>query len=115
MIKDRKLRQLEYQKYLDRIVELTKNIDKPSVDEFPAHINTPAKRALYNNVGKNEDLALLIHQNIMTTKQDSFRSHEGKISEVQGAIYEALKEFGIDNIEEVYRIYSIVDAQKSEY
>jgi type I restriction enzyme, R subunit len=115
LIQARKLAQLEYQKYLEKIVELTKNIDKPPVDQFPVSINTEAKRALFNNLGKNEDLALSIHNNIMSTKQDDFRSHEGKILEVQGAIYNALRDYGIDDVDEVYRIYKIVDAQKNEY
>ena len=115
LIQDRKVAQLEYQKYLERMVDLTKQIEKPSTDAFPVDVDTPAKRALYNNLGQNEDLAVSIHRKIMTTRKDGFRSSEAKIREVKSAIYAALIEFGINDVEEVERIYKIVEAQKGEY
>lgn len=116
LIKFRKTQQLEYQKYLERIIELTKEANEGNLSKVPDSIkNSAAKIALYHNLNENEDLVNLIHFKIMTTKKDDFRSHDGKILEVKGAIYYALKEFGIDSIEETERIYKIVDAQKGEY
>jgi len=52
---------LDYQKYLEQIVELTKKVKNPGVGEsYPKALNTPAKRALYDNLGKNEALALAV-------------------------------------------------------
>jgi type I restriction enzyme, R subunit len=115
LIQDRKAAQLEYQKYLDRIVDLTKRIEKPPIGAFPIDVNTPAKRALYNNLEHNEALAVSLHNKIMTTKKDGFRSSEPKIREVKSAIYGELVKFGINDVEEVERIYKIVEAQKEEY
>lgn len=116
LIKFRKNQQDEYQKYLERIVELTKEAAKGNVGGLPESIkHSPAKTALYHNLNENEDLVNAIHHKIMTTKQDDFRSHEAKINEVKAAIYHALKDSGFDSVEETERIYKIVDAQKSEY
>jgi type I restriction enzyme R subunit len=115
LIRDRKAAQLEYQNYLERIVDLTKEIEKPPTEAFPRDIDTPAKRALYNNLDKNEDLAVSIHKKIMTTKKDGFRSSETKIREVKSAIYDVLIRFGVNDVEEVERIYRIVEAQRDEY
>jgi type I restriction enzyme R subunit len=116
LIQSRKTQQLEYQKYLERIVELTKEANQGNVGKVPDSIKTSAaKIALYHNLNENEDLVNLIHHKIMTTKQSDFRDHPGKVNDVKRSIYEALKEFGIDGIEETERIYKIVDAQKGEY
>ena len=115
LIQDRKAAQLEYQKYLERIVELTKQIEKPESGDLPPKINTPAKRALYNNLDQNEDLAASIHDKVMSTKKADFRGSEIKIREVKSAIYDVLRQFGINDIEEVERIYKILEAQKEEY
>jgi type I restriction enzyme R subunit len=113
LIKDRKRAQLEYEKYLERIVDLTKNIDKGNVQAVPDNIKgSAAKIALYHNLNENADLVVLMHNKINSTKQDDFRSYPVKTDEVKRAIYESLCEFGIDDIAEVERIYKIVEAQK---
>jgi len=115
LIQDRKAAQLEYEKYLEKIVDLTRKVERPESDTLPLGINTPAKRALYNNLSHNEELAVSIHDRIMSTKKAGFRGNDAKIREVKGAIYDVLRRFGIDSHEEVERIYKIVDAQKDEY
>lgn len=116
LIQDRKAAQLEYQKYLERIVELTKMVDKGNVQTVPDSIkNSAAKIALYHNLNENEDLTVSIHNKIMSTKKADFRANEAKIREVKGAIYEALKDFGVTDNEKVERIYKIVEAQTGEY
>lgn len=113
LIKDRKRAQLEYEKYLERIVRLTNMIDKGNVQALPDNIKgSAAKIALYHNLGENADLAERIHNTINSTKQFNFRNHPGKTNDVKRAIYESLCEFGIDDIGEVERIYKIVEAQK---
>lgn len=113
LIKDRKIAQMEYEKYLDRIVELTKMVDKGNVQAVPDSIKgSAAKIALYHNLGENADLIVLMHNKINSIKQHDFRNHPGKTNDVKRAIYESLCEFGMDDIEEVERIYKIVEAQR---
>jgi type I restriction enzyme R subunit len=113
LIKARKLAQLEYEKYLERIVELTKMVDKGNVQAVPDNIkDSAAKIALYHNQKENADLVVLLHNKINSIKQHDFRNHQGKTNDVKRAIYESLCEFGIDDLAEVERIYKIVEAQK---
>src|SRR4030095_4000193 len=57
LIAQRKQEALDYQKYLQNIVELTKKVKNPTEGaSYPKSLNTPAKRALYDNLGKNETL-----------------------------------------------------------
>jgi type I restriction enzyme R subunit len=51
IIKQRRDEALEYQKYLEKIVELIKKVKEPLKDEeIPTSINTQAKKALYDNL-----------------------------------------------------------------
>jgi type I site-specific restriction-modification system R (restriction) subunit len=55
LIQQRKQDAVDYQKYLEEIVQLTKKVKNPAIGEsYPKELNTPAKRALYDNLDKNE-------------------------------------------------------------
>lgn len=87
LIEQRKQKAIDYEKYLARIVELTKKIKNPATGAaYPASIDTPAKRALYDNLGKDEALAVAIDVEIRTTKKDDWRGNRVKEKEVRNAI-----------------------------
>jgi type I restriction enzyme R subunit len=73
-------------------------------------LDTPGKRALYNNLGKNEDLALRIDDTIKRVRPDSWRDNGGpKEKLIKAALYGLLQ-----NIAEVERVFLIIKAQ-AEY
>jgi type I restriction enzyme R subunit len=87
LIKQRKQEALSYQKYLEKIVELTKKVMNPSTGQkYPMALNTPAKQALYDNLGQDEALALAVDQAIQTSRQDDWRSNSFKVRRVKIAI-----------------------------
>jgi len=113
LIKLRKEKTKEYERYLDEIVELTRKIKKPSEKStYPTSITTNAKRALYDNLGNNEDLANTLDEKIMTTKKDSWRDYKMRLRQVRNAIKDVLKDFGITEDGEVSRIFDIVKNQR---
>jgi len=113
LIKLRKEKTEEYEKYLDEIVVLTRKIKKPNVNTtYPTSLTTNAKRALYDNLGKNEDLANTLDEKIMTTKKDSWRDYKMRLRQVRNAIKDVLKDFDITEDEEVSRIFDIVKNQR---
>lgn len=113
LIKLRKEKAEEYEKYLAKIVELAKNITKPSTKtSYPFAINTNAKRALYDNLDKNEELALALNEKIMTTKKDSWRDYNIRRKQVKKAIESILNEFGIIEDEKISDIFEIVKNQR---
>ena len=92
LIEQRKQEALDYQKYLEKIVELTKKVMNPSAGaSYPSSLDTPAKRALYDNLGKNVTLALELDRAIRAGRQDDWRSNPLKIRKVKLAIKAALE------------------------
>jgi type I restriction enzyme R subunit len=87
LIKQRKQEALDYAAYLAKIVALTKQVKNgPSGTAYSQALNTPAKRALYDNLGKNETLALKVDAAVRETRQDGFRNHPIKLKQVKYAI-----------------------------
>jgi type I restriction enzyme R subunit len=92
LIKQRRQDALKYEEYLSRIVELTKKAKNPATGGFyPGALNTPAKRALYDNLGKNEELALAVDNAVRETSQDEWRGNPFKLKRVKYAIKKVLK------------------------
>ena len=61
LIQTRKQGAMDYKAYLAKIVELTQNVSQPEAQSsYPASINRPALRALYDNL-KAED-ASVVHE-----------------------------------------------------
>jgi type I restriction enzyme R subunit len=54
-------------------------------------MNTPGKRALYDNLDKDEALALAVDAAVRTSRQDDWRSNQFKIRRVRNAIRAALE------------------------
>ncbi len=113
LIKLRKEAALEYEKYLQRIIALSGKVKKPhTTSEYPASLNTNAKRALYDNLGKNEPLANELDQKILTTKKDGWRDNIQKLKAVRIAITASLKKYGITEDSEIHRIFDLVKNQR---
>ena len=87
LIEARRKQSINYQEYLKRVVELT-NLVKGSdgVSNYPAVLNTKAKKALYDNLNQDEDLVVAIDEAIRTTKKDCWRGNRIKEREVRNAL-----------------------------
>lgn len=105
----RKARSIDYQDYLKRIAEIAIAVQAGISSDTPEALDSPAKRALYNNLNEDEELALRLHAIIMETRPTGFRGVVAKEQIVKRAIYDVL-----NDIDETERIFSIVKAQ-SEY
>ena len=110
LIKERREKALEYEQYLAKIVELARKAHNPGGGtDYPKSIDTPAKRALYDNLGNDEALALALDAEIRQTKKDDWRGNRFKEKEVRIAIRKHLKDEALTN-----RIFDLVWNQ-SEY
>ncbi|MBD2527560.1 type I restriction endonuclease subunit R [Nostoc sp. FACHB-133] len=110
LIQARKAASQDYQAYLQKIVELSKQVVQPSSSsQYPQSLNSPAKRALYDNLNQDEVLALAIDAAIRKTKKDGWRGNRIKEREVKNVIKQHL-----DSLEDCDRIFEIVKSQ-SEY
>jgi type I restriction enzyme R subunit len=92
LIKQRREEAMDYQEYLRRIVELTKQVTNPETGSaYPKTVNTPGKRALYDNLKKNEALALAVDAAVRDSRQDDWRNNPFKIKRVRNAIRTTLE------------------------
>lgn len=113
LIKLRREATLEYEEYLKEILALTQKVKKPqSTAGYPASVNTPALRALFDNLGRNEALAGELDLRIQSTRKDGWRDHIQKTKAVRNAITEVLNRHGITDENEVPRIFELVKNQR---
>ena len=110
LIQQRRAQALEYEQYLAKIVELTKQVQNPaSGTAYPKSLDTRAKRALYDNLSSDEQLAIAIDYSIRTTKKDGWRGNRIKEREVRYTIRKLMPDQA-----EVDRVFDLVKNQ-SEY
>lgn len=103
LIQQRKKQVLNYEEYLKKIIDLTKKTKNPSrSNSYPRAINNGAKRALYDNLDKDEDLALAIDDEIITKKPDDWRSTKIKKKVVKNAVKKFI--YDEDKVEEIFRV-----------
>ena len=70
-------------------------------------LNTPGKRALYNNLNRDEGLALRLDEAVKTSRPDAWRGVQAREMVIKAAIYQVSQ-----NVDEVERIFPIIKAQR---
>ncbi len=106
IIKSRREKALQYEEYLKQIADLVKRMEAGTAEDTPERLDTPGKRALYNNLEHDEKLALRIDGAVKANAPDSWRGNEAKERVVKKALYEVL-----GDKDEVERIFLIIKAQ----
>ena len=109
IISARKAKAIEYEEYLKRIAELAKKVDAGKADDTPEKLDTPGKRALYNNLSQNEDKALQIDDAVKKVRPDGWRGVQAREQVIKAALYGV-----VQDVAEVERIFLIIKAQ-AEY
>ena len=109
IIAARKAHAIEYEEYLKQVAELAKRVEVGLAADTPKTLDTPGRRALFNNLGHDEALALKIDETVKHTRPDGWRGVQAKENEIKRALYGILQSF-----EEVERIFLII-RQQTEY
>jgi len=126
IIKFRKEQADKYEEYLKRIADLAKKVEAGIGDDTPAQLNTPGRRALYNNLkhlppsatanraaspstAELLDLAIRIDNVVRHVRHDDWRGVQAREQVIKAALYGVLRD-----VAEVERIFLIIKAQ-SEY
>jgi type I restriction enzyme R subunit len=116
LIAKRKKDGIKYKKYLEEIAELCKQATHQSSDtDYPDSIDSKGKRALYDNLNSNDEIALAVDKAITTIKADSWRGSKIKEKAVYFAIKKTLKKFNIIDNEKINLIFDIVKEEKNGY
>jgi type I restriction enzyme R subunit len=109
IIAQRKAKAVEYEAYLKQIAALAKQVQAGQPEDTPEKLDTPGRRALYNNLGKNEALALEIDAAVKVARPDGWRGVLAKERMIQQAMFGVLNDMA-----EVERLFLVVKAQ-TEY
>jgi type I restriction enzyme R subunit len=114
LIAQRRSESIKYREYLEKIAELAKMVKQPGGDSgnYPDAVKSPAQRALYDNLGKDELLALVVDRAVMDSRMDDFRAGGMKLRRVRLAIKAVL---GDDCTEEKLDDVVKLVANQSEY
>lgn len=111
LILDRKRGVVAYKQLIEKYLALAKNVTNPEDNKkYPDSIKgSGATRALYDNCGEDETLALKLHNAVLGSKMDGFRNNPVKENRIKKALYKIL-----NDDEEVERLYKIV-VEQEEY
>lgn len=90
LILRRKQQALEYKKYLQKLVELTKRVKQLDGQDYPDGIKTSGQKSLYDNLDQDEELAQKIDKTVKYTAKDGWRDNKIKEREVKWAIKKKL-------------------------
>ncbi len=107
IIAARKAKATEYEEYLRQIAELAKKVGAGHAADTPQTLNTPGRRALYNNLQQDEAQALRIDEAVKLERHDGWRGIQAKEQVIKKALYEILQ-----SVHEVERIFLIIKQQK---
>ncbi len=105
LIEERRQQAIDYKEYLKKVKELSvKVVNAGGIDptDYPQSVNTPGKKALYDNVGKDEILVSKIDTAIRHTKKADWIGNRIKEREVAAAISGELDDDG--NLDEILEL-----------
>jgi type I restriction enzyme, R subunit len=103
VIKFRKENAENYEEYLKKIEELAKKVKAGADESTPESLRTPGLKALYANLGKNEELALKIDSEVKKVRPADWRGNHTRENVIKLALYNILND---EN--EVERIFAII-------
>jgi type I restriction enzyme R subunit len=109
LVKERKSEAVNYEKYLQQIADIAKQVQSGREEETPESLQTAGQLALYNNLDEDEDLALACDKAVKYNKKADWRGNPPAEKEIKYALYEVL-----NDKEKVERIFPIIKNQ-SEY
>jgi type I restriction enzyme R subunit len=108
IIADLRAQRIDYAEFLKRIAEVAKQVQTTKSDDTPEKLNTSGKRALFNNLGQNEELALRIDEKVKDVRPAGWRGNKARENIIKAAILPLLG----NNTAEVERIFLIITAQR---
>lgn len=110
LIDERRQQALDYKAYLERIKELSAQVINPGgihPRKYPKLINSPAKKALFDNFKQDEQWVVSVDKAIKSSKRADWIGNQQKEREVMAAIY--------DIVQDKESVLKIIDLAKLQY
>jgi len=116
LVERRRRDAIDYKEYLRQIAELAKLVKSPNLVDYPASLDTPGKRALFDNFFPNEEkTTLVVDGTLHEYAQDGWRTNRAKRKVLGNAVVQVLDSVGVSSFEE--RIIELLDlvSEHNEY
>lgn len=110
LIELRRQKAIEYQAYLEKIRELSRQVVCPeqTASNYPPSMDSNPKRAFYDNFGQDEQLATKIDTAIRHTKKADWVGDRFKEREIANAVREETTGYKVD----IQGVMELAKAQK---
>lgn len=111
LIEQRRKQALDYADYLAELGDLARQVTQPETTRYPDPIDSSSRRALYDNLDGNAELAVRIDEAVRVTKRADWRGNRFKEKEVLIAVREALATYQADHDTQAEAVFELVKAQ----
>ena len=105
-----KRKAIEYEEYLLKVAALAAQVHAGHSGDLPKALVTSGLRALYNNLEKDEALALRVDEVVKDARPDDWRGNRPRENQIKAALLPVLG----GNVAEVERIFAVIQ-QHREY
>lgn len=114
LIQEQKDGKMDYKTLISKLIEKVKEVRTKTKKHYPSTINTLGKQALYDNLEKDEKLAISVHEAVQTNATYGWRDNmvPAKMKKVRKAVEKVLAD---KSGEKVSEIMNIIIAQDKEY
>ncbi len=106
IIAARKAKAIAYEEYLKDIGEIANKVSAGQAEDTPKSLDTAGKRALFNNLGGDEALAIRISETVLEIRPDEWRGIPAREMVIKQGLFRILQDE-----DEVERIFQIIRAQ----
>lgn len=103
LIRQRREGAIAYADYLASLAEFIRKVDSGAFLEYPAGVDVPARRALYDNLGRDADLAIRVDAEVRRVAQDGWRANPVKTRALRAALRAVVPSERLDEIMDVVR------------
>ena len=104
LVKKRKQDDIANRDYLKKIIALTKQVKNPMDQSVDVRIDTPAKRALYDNLGQDVAKAVQVHEAVMEARQADWRGNRLKEKAIRIEIGKVLPDLAAEDAKNLLEI-----------
>ena len=116
LIKQAKDEAIEYQKYLDELVKLAKMVvERETSEKRPDEINTKGRADLYDNLGKDVKLTLMVDDAIINNAEDGWRENKMKQRRLKRGLQSILPTKMLEDQPDLLDILLNIASGHSEY
>lgn len=114
LLEEQRSGKLSYKEMIEELINRIRDLRRNKKPAYPQYIDTEGKQALYDNLDKNVELALKVHEAVKNSAKHGFRDMASGSGMKMKAVRKAVKKVLSESFpaEEFQKIMDIIIAQK---